>query len=84
MLNVERCVDAYGEVEPPKSDAGVREVPLSSMLLRLLKEWRLQSKYSNADDLIFPNKKGRFMCHDNFIKRRYKTALAVAEVFDIN
>jgi integrase len=84
MLNVERRVDAYGEEGPPKSAAGVRRVPLSSMMLRSLKEWRLQSKFSNADDLIFPNKGGRYMGHDNFIKRRYKPTLAVAEVAGIN
>lgn len=84
ILNVERRVDAYGEEGPPKSDAGTRVVSLSSMMLRSLKEWRLQSKFSNANDLIFPNKKGRFMCHDNLIKRLYKPTLAVAGVSGIN
>jgi integrase len=84
MLNVERRVDAYGEEGPPKSDAGVRDVPLSEMMLRSLKEWRLKSNFSDANDLIFPNKKGRFMCHDNMIKRRYRPTLKAAEVFDIN
>ena len=84
LLNVERRVDAYGEEGPPKSDAGLRDVPLSEMMLRSLKEWRLKSNYSDANDLIFPNKKGRFMCHDNMIKRRYKPTLEAAEVFDIN
>jgi integrase len=84
MLSVERRVDAYGEVGAPKTAAGTRAVPLASMMLRSLKEWRIQSKYSNADDLIFPNKKGRYMGHDNLVKRRYKPALVAAEVFDIN
>ena len=84
MLNVARRVDTYGDEGPPKSAAGVRAVPLSSRMLYSLKEWRLQSKFSDNDDLIFPNKSGNFLCHDNFIKRRYKPVLAVAEVFDIN
>jgi len=84
MLNIERRVDSYGEVGSPKSVAGIREVPLSAQLLRLLKEWRLQSKFSDGDDLIFPNKKGRFMCHDNLVKRRYKPTMKSAGVFDIN
>jgi integrase len=83
-LSVERRVDAYGEEGPPKSDAGTRSVPLSSMLLHQLKEWRLQSKFSAADDLIFPNMKGRYMGHDNLVKRRFKPALAAAGVCDIN
>ena len=84
MLNIERRVDSYGEVGPPKSVAGIREVPLSVQLLRLLKEWRLQSNYSGSDDLIFPNKKGRFMCHDNLVKRRYKPTLEAVGVSGIN
>jgi integrase len=84
MLSVERRVDVYGKEGPPKSEAGIREVPLSSMLLRSLKEWRLQSKYSANDDLIFPNKKGRYMGHDNLVKRRYKPMLEAAGVSGIN
>jgi len=84
MLNVERRVDSYGEEGPPKSAAGVREVPLSAVMLRSLKEWRLQSNFSGGDDLIFPNKKGRHMCHDNLVKRRYNPVLAEAEVTGFN
>ncbi len=84
LLNIERRVDAYGEEGPPKSDAGVRGVPLSEMMLRSLKEWRLKSNFSDANDLIFPNKKGVFMCHDNLVKRRYKPTLIAAGVFSIN
>ena len=84
MLSVERRVDAYGEEGPPKSAAGVRGVPLSSVLLRSLKEWRLQSEFSGDNDLVFPNKKGRYMGHDNLVKRRFKPALVAAEVSDIN
>ena len=54
------------------------------MMLRSFKEWRLQSKFSGGDDLIFPNKKGRYMCHDNLIKRRYNPVLAEAEATGFN
>ena len=63
---------------------GSREVPLSSMLLTSLKEWRIQSKFSGEDDLIFPNRKGGYTCHDNLIKRRYKPTLGGAGVSGIN
>jgi integrase len=84
MLVVERRVDAYGEEGPPKSDAGMREVPLSSMLLTSLKERRIQSKFSGEVDLIFPNKKGNYTCHDNLIKRLYRPTLEGAGVSGIN
>lgn len=38
-LNIRTRVDSYGEEGPPKSAAGIRDVPLSVMLLRLLKKW---------------------------------------------
>ena len=83
-LSVERRVDSYGEVGPPKSAAGVRAVPVSEMLLRRLKAWRLQSKFSSGEDYVFPNKKGRHTCHDNMVKRRYKPTTKSAGVPNIN
>jgi integrase len=84
ILHVVRRVDSYGEEGPPKSVAGIREVPLSHQLLQMLKEWRLQSKFSHVDGLVFPNQKGRYTCHDNLIKRRYKPTLLAAGVSGIN
>ena len=83
-LSVNRRVDSYGEEGPPKSAAGVRTVPVSEMLLRRLKAWRLQSNFSGDADLIFPNRKGRYMGHDNLVKRRYKPTLKAVKVSGIN
>ena len=84
VLYVQRRVDAYGEEGPPKSAAGVREVPLSAMLVRLLKERKLGSQFKAGDNLVFPNKKGRHTCHDNMVKRQYKPTLERAGVSGIN
>jgi integrase len=70
-LAVERRVDSYGEEGAPKSTAGIRTIPLSATLVRLLKEWKLRSKFKENTDLIFPNRAGHHMCHDNLIKRQY-------------
>ncbi|MDB9704108.1 site-specific integrase [Rhodospirillales bacterium] len=83
-LTVERRVDSYGEEGAPKSVAGVRSVPLSAMLIRYLKEWKLRLKFKSNDDLVFQNRVGRFMCHDNMVKRRYKPTLEAAGVSGIN
>ncbi len=80
VLHIVRRVDSYREEGPPKSAAGVRDVPLSAMLVRLLKEWNLRSKFSDDDHLVFPNRRGHHMCHDNLIKRRYKPMLMAAGV----
>jgi integrase len=68
---ISRRVDAYGEEGPPKSTAGVRTVPLSAQLCSALKSWRLRSKWSGDGDLIFPNRSGGHIGHDNLIKRRF-------------
>jgi integrase len=70
-LRISRRVDAYGEESAPKSIAGGRTVPLSDQLVAMLKTWRLKSQFSKMDDLIFPNRNGRYLGHDNLIKRQF-------------
>lgn len=70
-LGIERRVDSYGEEGPPKSKAGVRHVPLSAPLMAALKAWKLRSKFSKPDDLIFPNGEGSHIGHDNLVKRQF-------------
>jgi integrase len=70
-FHISRRVDAYGEEGPPKTAAGVRTVPLSAQLVAMLKAWKLQSRFSRTDDLLFPNRKGGFIGHDNLIKRQF-------------
>jgi integrase len=70
-LNIRRRVDAYGEEGAPKTLAAVRTIPLSNQLTVLLKEWKLRSKYKGPDDLIFPNREGKHVGHDNLVKRQF-------------
>jgi len=71
VLRVEGRVDVYGEEGAPKSAAGVRSVPLSSQLVAALREWKLRSGFSGADDLIFINRVGGHVDHTHFVKRRF-------------
>jgi integrase len=68
-LQIDRRVDAYREEGAPKTAAGVRTVPISKDLSAALKAHRLKSNFKKPDDLIFPNKKGNHIGHDNLIKR---------------
>ena len=70
-LHISRRVDVYGDEGAPKSTAGVRAVPLSGQLIAMLKAWKLKSQFSRSDDLIFPNREGHHLGHDNFIKRQF-------------
>ena len=70
-LRISRRVDAYGDEGAPKSTAGVRTVPLSAQLLSALKAWKVKSKFSKSNDLIFSNQHGGYIGHDNLIKRQF-------------
>jgi integrase len=82
QLRISRRVDAYGEVGPPKTAAGIRTVPISTQLVSALKAWKLQSRFSKAEDLIFPNRRGGFISHDNLIKRQFLPLFGEAKRFN--
>jgi integrase len=70
-LRISRRVDAYGEVGAPKTVAGVRTIPLSAQLVSMLKAHKIKSKFSKPEDLIFTNRHGHHIGHDNLVKRRF-------------
>jgi integrase len=70
-LHIRRRVDAWGDEGAPKSTAGVRTVPLSAQLVAMLRAWKLRSPHSKATDLIFPNRRGGHIGHDNLVKREF-------------
>jgi integrase len=70
-FNISRRMDAYGDEGAPKSAAGVRTVPLSGQLVAMLKAWKIKSRFSKPDDLIFHNREGRYVGHDNLVKRQF-------------
>lgn len=69
---VETRVDAYNEEDVTKSAAGMRTLPLGADVVSMLKEWRLQSPYSDQGDLVFPNARGGYTCHGNMVKRKFR------------
>lgn len=83
-ISVVRRVDTYRIEDVPKSKAGFRDIPISDLLISDLKAWRLRSGFSNQSDLVFTNKKGGFVGHDNFVKRQFKPCLEIADVEAFN
>jgi integrase len=51
-LTVTRSMLPDGSVKSPKTDAGVRAVPILPALRRVLVEWRLRSPHTRPDDLV--------------------------------
>jgi integrase len=79
LVHVVSRLDSYGSLGPTKSKAGVRDVPLSAPMIRLLKEHRLKSPFSEDTDFVFTNAKGRHVSHDNLVKRSYIPLLERSE-----
>ena len=71
-VTVETRVDAYGQEGATKTHAGLRTLPLGRSVVSELKAWRLRSQFAQSDDLVFPNKRGWYVSHDNMVKRRFK------------
>ncbi len=57
VIHVRRAMDKYQKFGPPKTRAGVRDIPMGPTVLRMLKEWRLASR-NNELGLVFCNGKG--------------------------
>lgn len=70
-VRVETRVDAYGEEDVPKSIAGIRAVPIADSLMLSVKEWRMHTRFKQANDLVFPNRKGGYQNHDDLVRDKF-------------
>src|SRR4051812_42179383 len=64
-------VDPYGNEDVPKTKAGIRDIPLGERVLAVIQEWRARSSFAGKNDLVFPNRLGRYLNHDDMVKRRF-------------
>jgi integrase len=70
-VTIETRVDIYHEEDVTKTEAGMRTIPLGALVIGELKAWKLRTKFNKPDDLVFPNKKGGYVGHDNMVKRKF-------------
>ena len=78
VVRVRRTVDIYGEVrEATKTKAGRRDVPLNDALRAELKERRGDA---SDDAYVFPDSRGGFTRHTNFLRRTWRPLLKAAKV----
>jgi integrase len=69
-----------GELGPPKSEHGVRTIPLTRELVHELRRHRLASRYSAEGDLIFATRNGLPLHPSNHSRRIFKPAAERAGV----
>ncbi len=55
-IRVRQKADKWGDIGPPKSEAGVRDVPIPDALVLAFKEWRMRSL--DKSGFVFPAKNG--------------------------
>jgi integrase len=70
-VTIETRVDAHRQEDVTKTAVGMRNVPLGSALVEELRAWQSRSAYAGSDDLVFPNERGKYLSHDNMVKRLF-------------
>jgi integrase len=70
-VTIETRVDAYGDEDVTKTAAGMRTIPLGAAVVAELKAWKLRTKLSRPEDLVFPNRRGHYRDHGDMVKRSF-------------
>ena len=82
VLHVRQRADRWGNLGPPKTAAGNRDVPLAPVIVRALKEWRLACPRTAEGRLwlVFPNDAGRVMSASHLELDHYRPLHVTAGV----
>jgi integrase len=80
VLRVERQWLRDGTYGPPKTEAGIRRVPLSQDMVKHLKEWKLRSPHSGYEKPVFAGRDGRPLGHRNATRRGFEKARDLAGI----
>jgi integrase len=87
VINVRQRADHWGAMGPPKSAAGDRKIPMSPMVVNVLKEWRLACPRARGVEsaeerlwLVFPNGAGKVENHANIANRGFYALQLAASI----
>lgn len=81
IVSVTQRADRYGEIGPPKSEAGYRTIPLGPTLVSELTAWKLRCP--NGDlNLAFPNTQGGVQQYGHLVRRKYSPLQIDAGICD--
>jgi integrase len=89
VIHVRQRADHWGAMGAPKSAAGDRKIPMSPMVVKALKEWRLACPRNWAGEgaegrlwLVFPNGNGNVENHANIANRGFYALQIAAGIVD--
>jgi integrase len=87
VIHVRQRADQWGVIGSPKSEAGHRAIPMSPMVVNVLREWKLSCPRLGATkenpgqlELVFPNGDGKSESHANIINRGFNPIQVAAGV----
>ena len=66
-LHVRQRADQFAKIGGPKSEAGVRSIPLAPELVSALREWKVACPINRKLDLVFPRSDGGIEHHHNML-----------------
>jgi integrase len=66
-IHVRQRADRYSAIGKPKSEAGERAVPMTPIVLKTLREWKLACPKSESG-LVFPSSGGMVEHHSNIVR----------------
>ena len=79
VLHVRQRADKFNKIGAPKSESGERIIPLPSILVNTLREWKLICPKGDHG-LVFPNGAGQIENHANIVQRGLAPTLIAAGV----
>lgn len=86
VVRVENRADEWNEIGPPKSESGLRDVPLPASLVKLLKVWRVKCPaspgYKEIGGLVFPTSAGHIQSLPNIHNRIWRPLLLALGIVD--
>lgn len=79
VIHVRQRANLWGEIGAPKSAAGDRTIPMSPMVVNVLREWKLACPKGELG-LVFPNGNGNVENHANIVNRDFGPLQIVAKI----
>lgn len=71
MIIVDQRADRWGNIGPPKSSSGTRDITMPPIAIAALKEWKLRCP-NGPLDLVFPTQRGTVQSHSNIMSRFFR------------
>lgn len=81
LIRVLQRADEFQQIGPPKSKAGVRDIPMAPIVRETLKDWLHKVPRSDLN-LVFPNSVGKVQSYSNLYNRIFKPMLVQNGIVD--